>query len=260
MKIEEKEAEKKYNIIAEHYHNWRTKINPKGYIFNEHLEMPGMLKLLGNVKEKKILDFGCGTGIYSKILKNKGADVKGFDISPGMLKIAKRYVNNVEFRLGKGNNIPFNEKFDIVFASLVLEHINNWDEVFKEVKKVLKKDGYFIFSIGNPIIDVAKTYKIKSKPIYKNELPLMIFEDYFTERKIYKIWKSILHKKEFKDIKMPAYHKTYETIIKTILKNNFEIIDYKDCYPIKKAKKLFPKQYRFLSKVPYFCVWKVRKK
>jgi 2-polyprenyl-3-methyl-5-hydroxy-6-metoxy-1,4-benzoquinol methylase len=77
MKTDEKEASKKYNIIANHYHTWRTKENPNGWFYNELLEMPTTLGLLGNVKNKKILDFGCGTGIYAKILTRKGAKLKG---------------------------------------------------------------------------------------------------------------------------------------------------------------------------------------
>jgi hypothetical protein len=63
-----------------------------------------------------------------------------------------------------------------------------------------------------------------------------------------------------KKTRVPGYHKTYETIIKTILRNGFEIVDYKDCYPMKKAKKLFPQYYKSYSKSPYFAVFKVRKK
>lgn len=252
MRKDEEEAKQKYNVIAEHYHNLRTKENPEGWFYNEMLEMPATLELLGNVRGKKVLDFGCGTGIYTKILKKKGAKIKGFDISVGMLKIAKEWVPNVELKKGSGYNIPFKEKFDIIVASLVLDYFNNWGKVFKQVKKVLKKDGYFIFSIGNPISESTK--KVKGKPHLIRE-----FKDYFKERKIYGIWKNILHKKKVRNIKMPIYHKTYETIIRTILKNGFEIVDYKDAFPLKKSKKLFPKDYHFAINFPYFCVWKVRK-
>ena len=138
MKPEEKETKSKYDLIAEHYHNLRTKLNPHGWMYNEHLEMPATLKSIGNVKGKKILDFGCGTGIYTKILKNKGAKIKGFDISPKMLKIAKDYVKNVEFRQGTGNKIPFDEKFDIVVASLVLDYFKDWNKPLKEINRILK--------------------------------------------------------------------------------------------------------------------------
>jgi len=253
MRPEEKEAKNKYDVIAEHYHNWRTKEHPEGWFYNEMLEIPSTLELLGNVKGKKILDFGCGTGIYTKILKEKGAKIKGFDISPGMLKIAKEWIPDVELKRGSGYNIPFKGNFDIVVASLVLDYFNDWDKVFRQVKRVLKKGGYFIFSIGNPVSESTKKVNKKSHLIRE-------FQSYFKERKIYGTWKNILYKKKVRNIRMPTYHKTYETIIKIIIKNDFEIVDYKDCFPIKKAKKLFPKDYNFAINFPYFCAWKVRKK
>jgi ubiquinone/menaquinone biosynthesis C-methylase UbiE len=260
MKLDEIEAKNKYNIIAEHYHNWRTKLNTKGWMYNEHLEMPATLKLIGNIKGKKVLDFGCGTGIYTKILKEKGANVKGFDISDSMLKIAKEYCKGVEFKKGTGNKIPYNEKFDIILASLVIDYFKDWNKPLKEVHRVLNTKGYFIFSMGNPITETSIRYKINGKRIKYKGIPIRILGDYFTEKKIYGTWKNILHNKEVINIKMPTYHKTYETIIKIILNNGFEIVEYIDCYPTKKSKKLFPKEYNFLTKVPYFCVWKVRKK
>ena len=47
MKLEEKEAIKKYSKSAEAYHNLRTKENPNGWFYNELLEMPATLELLG---------------------------------------------------------------------------------------------------------------------------------------------------------------------------------------------------------------------
>ena len=59
---------------------------------------------------------------------------------------------------------------------------------------------------------------------------------------------------------MQIYHKTYETIIKIILKNGFEIAGYIDCFPTKKSKKLFSEGYKKVSKEPFFCVWKLKNK
>ena len=253
MKPEEKEAMEKYNIVAEYYHDWRTKLNPKGWVYNEHLEMPAVFELLGNLKGKKILDIGCGGGIYAKEMTKKGAKVKGFELSSEMLTIAKKENPKLDLRKGSFYKIPFKEKFNVAVAPLVIEYAKDWDKVFREVKKILKKGGVFIFSSGNPITEMTKKVN-KRNPLVRE------FENYFNEKKIYGIWRNILHKKKVRNIKMPIYHKTYETIIKTIVKNGFEIIDYKDCFPLKKSKKLFPEEYEFLSKVPFFCVWKVKLK
>jgi ubiquinone/menaquinone biosynthesis C-methylase UbiE len=170
-----------------------------------------------------------------------------------MLNIARRENPSLDLRAGSFSKIPFNEKFDIAIAPLVIDHVKDWNKGFKEVKRVLKKGGYFIFSIGNPVFEV--TIKTDKKKKFVRE-----FRDYFNEFKDYGVWGNILYKKEVRNVKMPSYHRTYEKIIKIILENGFEIVGYKDCRPLLKSKKLFPKEYSFLSKVPYFCVWKVKKK
>ena len=251
MKKEEKEARKVYEIMAEPYHTHRTKTHPKGWFYNEMLEMPATLSLLGDIKGKKILDFGCGTGIYAKILTKKGAKIKGFDISPKMIKIAREENPNLELKVGSGYKIPFKEKFDIVIAALVIDYFDNWNKVFREVSRVLKKGGIFVFSGGNPVSECVERV-IVGKKRYR----VLGIRSYFEEKVHYSDWGY----PDGRVVRVPGYHKTYETIIKTILKSGFEIVDYKDCYPVKKAKKLFPEDYRTATKSPYFCVWKVKKK
>ncbi len=60
--------------------------------------MPATFKLLGDVKNKKLLDIGCGSGIYAKQLSRKGAIVKGFDVSAKMLAIARKNNPNLDLR------------------------------------------------------------------------------------------------------------------------------------------------------------------
>ena len=257
MKTEEKEASKKYNLLAKDYDYARTKKYPSGWFYNEMLEMPSTLELLGNVKGKKILDFGCGPGIYAKLLTNKGAEVKGFDISKEMIKIARQKNPNLNLKVGSGNNIPFKEKFDIVLAALVLDSFEDWNNVFKQVSRVLKKDGFFVFSHSNPVSECVKKVKYNGE-----KLRILGKIDYFQEKTFYSVWRVEADDKRKKDLEvgMHYYHKTYETIIKTIIRNGFEIVDYKDAYPLKEAKKYFPEHYAVKSKMPYFCTWKVRKK
>jgi SAM-dependent methyltransferase len=251
MKTEEKMAKRSYDFMAKDYHDYRTKVNPKGWFYNEFLEMPATLELLGNVRNKKILDFGCGSGIYARQLKKKGAIIKGFDISKEMIKIAKENNSDLDLRIGSGYNIPFNEKFDVVLSALTVHYLKDWDKMFREVRRILKKGGYFIFSTDNPITVKTKKIKVGGK---KNRI--LGEEDYFYEgAKEFKI-----NFPNGKRLSIITYRKTYETIIKTIIRNNFEIIDYKDTFPDKKAKKLFPRDYSIYSKIPMFCVWKVRKK
>lgn len=251
MNKEQIDTKKNYDKIAKIYHSFRTERYPQGWFYNELLEMPTTLKLLGNVKGKKILDLGCGTGIYSKLLTKKGAKIKGIDISNKMIEIARKENSNVEFIVGGIEKLPYkNNEFDIVLSALVLEHVKNWSKILREVNRVLKKGGLFVFSIENPVINATKGIRYHNKDF-------RIVKDYFKESLRISKWQM---GGEVGGIYMKRYHKTYGTIVKLLVKNGFELVDYEDARPLKKAKKLFPKDYRITNVLPYFCTWKWKKK
>ena len=164
-------------------------------------EMPAVLGLLEDVKGKKILDLGCGSGIYAKLLTKKGAIVKGFDISPEMIRIAKQENPNLDLKVGTADKIPFNEKFDIVLASLVVHYIKDWSKMFKEIRRVLKDEGILIFSTGNPMSESVERVKYKGKTF-------RVYGGYFNERKLHYKWDTPTGKTD-----VFAYHITYETLV-----------------------------------------------
>ena len=215
-----KEAEKVYDKLALLYHKRRLNVKT----FNEVLEKPIILSFLGNIKNKKILDAGCGSGIRSKILARKGAKVIGVDISKNMLDIAREYCKGLKIRFDKASidKLPYkNNSFDIIIASLVIHYLKNPNKAFKEFHRVLKKGGILIFSTNNPCTgDLIR---------YKNKWAFAV-TDYFNNKKTY--WK--IHKT---NIKIPQYHFTFTDIIRFILKNDFSIIDFKESRLTKKIKK-----------------------
>ena len=71
-----------------------------------------------------------------------------------------------------------------------------------------------IFSKGNPVCEVRERINYKGRKF-------RTFGDYFNERKIYGIWRNF----NGKDLKVASYHITYETLIRRILSNGFEIIN-----------------------------------
>ncbi|MAV56975.1 MAG: hypothetical protein CMI79_05570 [Candidatus Pelagibacter sp.] len=108
----------------------------------------GNLKKFTSGKEKKILDFGCGTGRFSKDLSklNKNASVIAVDKERKLIKLAKPSNKIKYFHLKKLSQI--NYKFDIIFIANVLGGID-----IKEVKKIsnfvnlkLKKDGILLLN------------------------------------------------------------------------------------------------------------------
>jgi len=108
-----------------------------------------------NSKNKKILEIGCSTGnIAREIIDMDNNSYYGVDISKKYIEIANKSTIKGKFLQMDARELVFdNESFDIVMLSSVLHHID--DDVgkncFKEIHRVLKKDGVVI--ISEPIVN-----------------------------------------------------------------------------------------------------------
>lgn len=105
--------------------------------------------LLGDVENKLVVDLGCGSGEATVPLRQRGARVIGIDISPDLIAIAHRrlqqYGVDAELRVASAYQTPIaDESVDVVFCMSLLHHLE-LDRVKKEIGRILKPDGLFIF-------------------------------------------------------------------------------------------------------------------
>ena len=104
----------------------------------------------------RALELGCGTGFFLLNLMQAGLTARGSvtDLSPGMVAAALRNAENlgldVEGRVADAEQIPYDDAtFDVVVGHAVLHHIPDLDRAFREVLRVLKPGGRFVFA-GEP--------------------------------------------------------------------------------------------------------------
>jgi SAM-dependent methyltransferase len=123
-------------------------------IAEKEIIYPIVSNIIGNVNSKKVLDFGCGLGNYSKILKNDGADVIGIDISQKMIDKAGTAFPDIEFIKIDECEMPFpNETFDVVVANIVFLMIESKEKmqyIVDGLYSVTKPDGLLVFSTTHP--------------------------------------------------------------------------------------------------------------
>lgn len=101
---------------------------------------------------KSVLDVGCGAGILSEALAQKGAHVTGIDITDELVTVARQHAeqNNLSIHYQKTTvEALSNVRFDIITCLEMLEHVPEPASVVKACAKLLKPDGQIIFSTIN---------------------------------------------------------------------------------------------------------------
>ncbi|MGZ4908012.1 MAG: class I SAM-dependent methyltransferase [Halobacteriota archaeon] len=103
-----------------------------------------------------VVEFGCGTGYYTKILADQADHVVATDFSDNMVQIARARVeshDNVEFRIQNWQHTSFaDESFDTIFAGLVMPFVDDKVEVLKESHRILKPSGRVILADPNVML------------------------------------------------------------------------------------------------------------
>ncbi|MBC1240618.1 glycosyltransferase [Nostoc sp. 2RC] len=101
---------------------------------------------------QRVVDFGCATGYFAKLLNKKGCIVTGVDINPNAAKLAEQYCKEVivaDLDFVSVTEILPSHEFDVAVFGDVLEHLRNPWKILEDTKQILKKDGYVIASIPN---------------------------------------------------------------------------------------------------------------
>lgn len=149
---------------------------------------------LPNLKGKNVLDFGCGNGKDIKHYEKIGAkNIYGIDTSRYMVSEAKKNVKNPEnILLCDIQKTKFrNNYFDVVVGRFSLHYLTKFDLAYKEISRILKKNGCLIFVVHHPFKDLAmqkvKEYgkkEIIEVKLYSNKVsiyfPTHTLQDYFS--------------------------------------------------------------------------------
>ena len=137
-----------------------------------------IMRQMGSLKGKRLLDIGSGLGESSVYFALQGAQVTASDISPEMVALAVRLgqLHGVELEgivsTGEGLGVT-SESYDFVYLANVIHHVHDRPQLFTQVHRALKPGGRF-FSIDpvayNPLIHYYR--RIATKVRTEDESPL----------------------------------------------------------------------------------------
>jgi len=151
---------------------------------------------------QKILEIGCHTGYFSKLLKNKGHEVIGVEIDKNAAAVASKFISVI---IGDVENEEIlkqlDKKFDVILLMHILEHLVDPWSFIKKLKKNLAPKGYIIVTIPN-----IAAWKIRKKLFFKGDFS---YEEY-----------GILDRSHLRFFNL-------KTIKELLVKNGYKIIDFK---------------------------------
>jgi SAM-dependent methyltransferase len=132
------------------------------YLDHETWVRPAFARL-GDLRGKRVLDYGCGHGMAAVVLARRGAAVTAFDLSAGYVREAEERAaaNGVPVRcvVADGERLPFADgSFDAVWGNAVLHHLD-LSRAGAELRRVLAPGGVAVFCEpwgGNPFVEFAR--------------------------------------------------------------------------------------------------------
>lgn len=115
------------------------------YGLNKRLEK---VKKIVDFKGKKVLDVGCGIGMFLSKFQELGGDVYGVDVDERKIEIAKKTYSNVF--VSPAEKLDFADNtFDIVFSHETIEHVDDDKKAIEESLRVLKPGGLIVIFCPN---------------------------------------------------------------------------------------------------------------
>jgi SAM-dependent methyltransferase len=201
-------------------------------LYNAEIKFLGTTDLVPDVTGDRVLDAGCGAGRYTEWLLERGADVVSVDVSEEMLDRARHRVGDrAELRRADlGRSLDFgDDEFDGVVSSLALDYVAEWRPTFSEFARVLKPDGFVVFSVKHPLdahdSDGGKNY-------------------FAVERRIAD-W----------EVDVPYYRRPLSAILNPLLETGFRIDCVAEPEPTDAFAERWPERYETESRNPVFlCV------
>lgn len=155
----------------------------------------------------KLLDLGCGAGDTANEYFAKAKEVYGVEIKKDAIEKGKVKFPKIKFFLANDEKQPFkNDFFDVVVMTDIFEHVRNETVMIEEVHRILKKNGYLIFSVPHKgLFGWIDPFNLK-----------------FTFPKLYKWWKAEKYNPAV--YKIDEWHRHYSlNDLKQFFEGKFEI-------------------------------------
>lgn len=227
-------GEENYEQFA---HRYAERLPTKPH--NAYYDRPAVLSLLPDVCGKRVLDAGCGPGVYTEILLERGAEVVAVDVTPDFVALAQERVGNRATVLRADLQQPLDfapdGSFDVVVCALVLVYMTTLNATLQEFYRVLKPGGVLVTSSEHPLL----SWRFCEDG------------DYFTTQQTAVYWDSFGEPKPL----IKGYHRPLQHLLNPVIQSGFRLDHILEPQPTDAFRQADPHYYATLMREPGFlCI------
>jgi ubiquinone/menaquinone biosynthesis C-methylase UbiE len=138
---------------------WYDKlVGERGSDYHENVILPGALRMLSPQKGEKILDVGCGQGVFSRELARAGADVTGLDSAASLIKTAQSRSANIRYLVADAANLRVfqDASFDAASCIMAIQNMEPLPKIISEMARVLKNNGRLLLVMSHPCFRIPR--------------------------------------------------------------------------------------------------------
>lgn len=149
-------------------------------------------------ENNRILDVGCGPGMYLSLLKDKGYELTAIDINSAMIEASKKLIPNVDYRTGDLLELELKNNFNFIYCIGMLVYIPK-----NKIQRFIEKIYYLLAPKG--ILYLNYPHAISKLDTLYNDLTYIKYSPQFIEKIIEPYFNILKHEQAFDGRKVTSY-------------------------------------------------------
>jgi SAM-dependent methyltransferase len=224
---------------------WAAEVRRGADVAREWLNNPAFLAFIGDLREREVLDAGCGEGYNTRILARRGARMTGIDISERMIELAREAEHREPLgiryaRASYADLAPFADaSFDAVVSFMALMDGPRFDLAMREAFRVLRPAGTLAFSITHPCFLTRDATWLRDEAGVKIKWTVA---NYFDSAGSVERWRFEDASKEAPEFVVPRFDRTLSEYVNPLIAAGFVLREIQEPRPSEEYCRAHPSQ------------------
>lgn len=226
---------------------WTDHVRRGWDVFREHFNNPAVLRFVGNLRGKTVLDAGCGEGYNTRLLACSGARMTGVDVSQRMIELARQEEGKnplgIRYERTSFSDLSLfdDASFDVVVSFMALMDGPDYEGAVREFFRVLRNGGELVFSLTHPCFLPRGSQWMEDE---EGNAAGLTVSDYFDGKPYVERWRFRAAPPDVEPFTVVCFPRTLSHYLNTLTKEGFVLKEIEEPRPSEEVVE----QYRWLRR------------